>query len=639
MLAAPLDESLPALAPASRREGEAALRERARDMYAYNATSLAGHLVGALVVEWVYLEVAPPALRGSWGAVFALLWLTRALYAWHIARGEPASIAGVRTRLRIWSLGVLLSAAMWGAAAWLFYDYGEALHQVALVVVVYTFCVACVPILAPQFRLYLLFVALAFLPAIGRVALQETALALQTAAVMFVAMAVTVLLGRNHRAVAWHLGVLQRRTAVLMEQLRAEKLAADAARHEAEVANRAKTQFFTAASHDLRQPLHAMGLFAEALRQRIEPAAGVSAPAPDGPRARTSHEPDVAQLVHSINESVDALDGLFSELLDITRIDSGGIEVRPEHFAFADILRGLRLHYEPAAFEKGLALRLRGGHHVVHADPLLVTRVLRNLVSNAIRYTEDGVVLVSCRRRGERLRLQVWDSGPGIQPAEQARIFEEFYQVPNTTPIAAGQRKGLGLGLAIVLRLARLMQAPLELRSVPGRGSVFTLEVPAGVAPRARAPEPAHGFPAGLTLGGRLIVIVEDDAAVRAGLEVLLRGWGASLLAFESVAAAEDWAAGRNATRPALLLVDYRLEGGRSGVDAIAALRRRFGASLPAIVMTGSTMSDHEAAAQQHDFHLLLKPVLPTKLRAMIAFKLAAGATQGERALEAVGQD
>ena len=253
--------------------------------------------------------------------------------------------------------------------------------------------------------------------------------------------------------------------------LRAEKLVSDAARHEAEVANRAKTQFFAAASHDLRQPLHAMGLFAEALRQRVHQ--GVN-------------QPEVAQLVNSINESVDALEGLFSELLDITRIDSGGVAVNAQAFEVSDILRKLRLHFEPNAFEKGLALRLRGGQRVVHADPLLVERVLRNLVSNAIRYTHDGSVLVATRARGQRVLLQVWDTGPGIGEHERGRIFDEFYQVGGGAAASPEQRKGLGLGLAIVKRLAALMQAPLSMHSRPGHGSVFTLELPRGArrAPR-----------------------------------------------------------------------------------------------------------------------------------------------------------
>jgi CheY-like chemotaxis protein len=348
-----------------------------------------------------------------------------------------------------------------------------------------------------------------------------------------------------------------------------------------------------------------MGLFAEALRQRV-------------------HEPEVANLVNSINASVDALEGLFSELLDITRIDAGGIDVRPQSFEVEDILRKLRLHFEPTAFEKGLALTLRGGTRVVHADPLLVERILRNLVSNAIRYTNDGGVLVAARARGGKVILQVWDSGLGIREEEQARVFEEFYQVPNTPAVAPHQRKGLGLGLAIVKRLADLMGAPLTLRSRSGHGTVFTLELPTGTRPKPSLSALASGGVPGLTLAGRSIVVVEDEPAVRAGLEVLLQGWGARVFSFDSMADSVAWAdaADREQIRPDVLIVDYRLESGRNGVEAIAALRARFGAAVPAIVVTGSTMSTLDKEAQDKDFHLLLKPVVPNKLRAMIAFKL-----------------
>jgi len=500
---------------------------------------------------------------------------------------------------------VLASGALWGIAAWFFSAYGSSPHHVALVLVVFTFCVASVPILGPQYRLFVLFVLMIFAPAIARVVLAGSTLGWQLGAVMTVAMGMTLLLGRNYRDAFEHVVGLKLRNEALAVQLRAEKAVADAARQEAEVANRAKTQFFTAASHDLRQPLHAMGLFAEALRAR-------------------AHDPEVAQLVNSINESVDALEGLFSELLDISRIDSGGVEVHPESFELAEIFRKVRLHFEPAAFEKGLALRIRGGRHVAHADPLLVERIVRNLVSNAIRYTQDGSVLLSCRRRGERLLLQVWDTGPGIRAEERARIFEEFYQVPGVVAPSVEQKKGLGLGLAIVKRLCALMAVPLDLRSQEGRGSVFTVELARGTAARAMPRSVGGKGPVGITLDGRLIVIVEDEPAVRQGLEVLLTGWGATIVSLASVAAARAWAqAADPAAPPALVIADYRLENGETGVAAIDLVREHFGRGVPALVVTGSSMTGHDKEALEHDFHLLIKPVLPNKLRAMIAFKLA----------------
>jgi signal transduction histidine kinase len=500
-------------------------------MFAYNPTSLASHAVGAMVVELVFADVAPQSLRLTWGGLFALLWVLRTMLAWHVSRVEPDTAGALRARLRIWIIGTLATAAMWGWAAWSFYPVGSALQQITLIHFVYTFCVASVPILAPQFALYLGFVGLVYLPAIARVALHHGALGAQTAFMMLVAMAMTVLLGRNCRNAFGKLSRLQANTEALMEPLRAEKAVSDAARLEAEVANRAKTRFFAAASHDLRQPLHAVALFAEALRQR-------------------SHDASVIELVNSINASVDALEGLFSEPLDITRIDSGGVEVKPVEFALADIYRKLRLHFEPIASEKGLVLRFRGAHQHVHADPLLVERILRNVLANAIGYTEDGSVLVGCRRRGARLRLQVWGTGPGISDSEQQRIFEEFYQVPGGAAPLPGQTKGLGLGLAIVKRLAALMDEPLSLRSAPGRGTVFTLELPAGKpAPAASEATPAQVTP-GLTLGGKLIVVVEDEPAVRSGLQVLLAGWGAQVASSTASPRQRNGRANVQAARP-----------------------------------------------------------------------------------------
>jgi CheY-like chemotaxis protein len=348
-----------------------------------------------------------------------------------------------------------------------------------------------------------------------------------------------------------------------------------------------------------------MGLFAEALRQR-------------------SHDPEVASLVNSINESVDALEGLFGELLDITRIDTGGVEVHPAPVRMRELFARLRLHFEPIAFEKGLQLSFRGAPHVAQADPVILERILRNLVSNAIRYTDDGGVLVSCRPWRGGLRLQVWDSGIGISEAALPHIFDEFYQVQGSRPLEAHQRKGLGLGLAIVKRLALLMGSEVQVRSRVAHGTVFTVDVPAGRLPRPAEPAAAPGKPAlGLTLQGRQIIVVEDEPAVREGLSVLLKAWGASVLAFDTVTEVEAWLATGPATAPDLLIVDYRLPQGTTGLQALAAMRAAWpDQHLPAIVVTGSSMGGHEDEASTHDFHLMIKPVLPNKLRAMIGFKL-----------------
>jgi two-component system, sensor histidine kinase len=600
-------------APASDVE-LSALPDEVQAAYDYLPTTLAGNAAGVTVIVLLFWGSEPQAALWFWLACSAAIWCARLALGQRFRRALPTTLADWTTWQRRAQWGTLASGANWGLAGSLFHAGSQGIQETGVVLVVYTFCVAAMPILATQPRIYFSYLALAAAPLVIRIAAFGDAYHLQLAALLTLIVGLTAALGGTYRQAMARVIVLKLRLSEALVQQRHEKKLAEDARREAEIANRAKTQFFAAASHDLRQPLHAMGLFAQALRER-------------------TRDSEVAPLVNSINESVDALEGLFTELLDVTRIDSGAIDVQPRHFALADLLRSVRLHFEPDAFEKGLGLRFRGAQHNAFADPLLVERIVRNLVANAIRYTEDGTVLVGCRRRGNTLRLQVWDTGVGIAPEQQQRVFEEFYQVRGTNAAAPGQRKGLGLGLAIVKRLADLMGAPLTLQSWPGRGTLFTLELPVGAAPLAAAAPRTGAIMQALTLEGRRIVVVEDDSAVRAGLEALLLGWGASLQTFSSVAACTAWTTQCAAAEPTpdLAIVDYRLEDGRDGIEALRALRGRFGARLPAIMISGSTMSHVEALAQEHHFHLLVKPVLPNKLRAMIAFKLQGAAAAPAR--------
>lgn len=595
------------LAPAQPRPGGI---EHLRSLMEQTPVSLSGNLAGIVLVLLIYRSLAPAWALAAWGGVSFLAWGLRLAHYVRYRRQPDASVATMLRWRRSWRVLVAVHAALWGIGAWLFWGRGTVYHDLGLIFIVYSYCIVAVHMLSSQPRDFLLFIALVLVPLIVRVATDAThPWHWQLAGMLAIVFGITVLMGRSHAGALAQSIALHERTEELAARLRHEMAVAEGARRAAEAASRAKTQFFAAASHDLRQPLHAMGLFAEALRQRVR-------------------DPEVAALVNSINESVDALEGLFGELLDITRIDTGGVEVHAAPLRMRELFNRLRLHFEPIAFEKGLMLAFRGGDHVAEVDPVLLERILRNLVSNAIRYTDDGGVLVSCRRWRGRLRVQVWDTGIGISEASVPRIFEEFFQVSSSRALMPHHRKGLGLGLAIVKRLADLMAAPLTVQSRPGRGTVFTLELPRGrLAPGQPAGQHQQGGPIGLTLQGRLIVVVEDEPAVREGLVVLLQAWGAQVQAFDSVAGLDAWLATAAATRPDLVIVDYRLPQEQTGLDALQHLRAHWptpGArALPAIVVTGSSLGGHEEEALAHDFHLLIKPVLPNRLRAMIAFKLS----------------
>jgi len=604
--------------------------------------TLIGYVLGAGVITWLFWALAPSAQMLGWLGALAVLWFLRLAHYLRFLRNPRVGDATLLKWRRSWRVLVLLQGSLWGVAGWMFWGLGTPYQRLALILVVYSYCVSSVQLLATQPRIFLGFITLVFAPAIVRIASDTSQPGhVQLAVIATILFCSTVLMVRTYGNALGLAISLKARTDELAARLRQEmttteeaRKAAEEARRAAEAASQAKTQFFAAASHDLRQPLHAMGLFAEALRQK-------------------SRDPEVSSLVNSINESVDALEGLFGELLDITRIDTGGVDVHPAPVRMRDLFARLRLHFEPIAFEKGLMLSFHGEQHVAQADPVLIERVLRNLVSNAIRYTDDGGVIVSCRLRsgapvketgkesgaegGSRLLLQVWDSGIGIPEAALPRIFDEFYQVQNNKPLEAHHRKGLGLGLSIVKRLAGLMGSPISVRSRTGHGTVFSLEVPLGRAPRTFTTGisgPSTQTPLGLTLEGRLFLVVEDEAAVREGLVVLLQAWGARVVAFESIDLLRQWLQAPAAEAPDLMLVDYRLQEGHTGIEALVAVRARFAAPaggpaspggerrIPAILITGSSLVGHEDEAVTHEYHLLIKPVLPGKLRAMIAFKL-----------------
>jgi two-component system, sensor histidine kinase len=598
--------ALPAIGPKAGALPEAARGDHIRALYVQTPAILAGNLIGIALMTAIFWPLAEPLRVLGWAGLAAALWLGRLAHWLRFRRSPDADDATLLRWRASWRVLALGQGAMWGLAVWVFWGFGEPFHRIALILIAYSYCLGSVQLLSTQPRVFFAFLCVVLVPTIARIASDETEpWHWQLAGILTLLFGITWLMGRTYGSALGQAIALKARTDSLAAQLRVETAEADSARRAAEAASSAKTQFFAAASHDLRQPLHAMGLFAEALRQR-------------------SHDPEVASLVNSINESVDALEGLFGELLDITRIDTGGVEVHPAPVRMRELFARMRLHFEPTAFEKGLVLDFRGERHVAMADPVLLERILRNLVSNAIRYTDDGGVLVACRVRGGRLLLQVWDTGIGISESSLPRIFDEFFQAHGNRPLEAHHRKGLGLGLAIVQRLALLMGTDVAVRSHVGRGTMFSFEVPVGRLPRATdAPHSLGKAPLGLTLQGKLMVVVEDEPAVREGLVVLLQAWGASVVSFDTVPAVESWLAEGPPERPDLLLVDYRLPQGTTGLQALALLRSHWPRhELPAIVVTGSSLGGHEDEAEAHDFHLLIKPVLPNKLRAMIGFKL-----------------
>jgi two-component system, sensor histidine kinase len=381
----------------------------------------------------------------------------------------------------------------------------------------------------------------------------------------------------------------------LIEDLRREKEAA-------EQANISKSRFLAAASHDLRQPVHALSLCIGALQGHAMP-------------------PDMRQLVEQIEGSVDVLDGLFSSLLDISRLDAGVLEARYQPFPIQPLLERVCRDYRQESEGKGVKLDLIPTSAIIDTDPILCERILRNLVSNAVRFTSQGRVVVGCRHKS-RLSVEVWDTGCGIAKADQARIFDEFYQVGN---IERDRTKGLGLGLAIVKRLTALLDCPLTLASEPGKGSVFKIAVPLAEESRAEERSPEEKLDTGTVPG--LILVVDDEAAIQRAFDSLLSGWGHEVIAAGSCAEMLERIASCPA-RPKLIICDYRLRDGENGIEVIARLQSEYNEDIPAILITGDTAPDRLKEAQASGLLLLHKPVGAGKLRAAIG-SLMGGASHG----------
>ncbi len=360
-----------------------------------------------------------------------------------------------------------------------------------------------------------------------------------------------------------------------------------------EEANRAKVRFIAAASHDLRQPVHALGLFAAQL-------------------AETDNESDRRRLIEKVGASSSLIADLIDSLLDLSRLDAGAIDAQPVACALQPLFDRVDQAFAPAAAARGLRFRVRTTALRAQTDPVLLERILMNLCANAIRYTADGGVIVAARRRGGGVRVEVRDTGIGIRPEERQRIFEEFYQAPSA-PGAGSQ--GLGLGLAIVERLARLLAHPLHVASTPGRGSLFAVDLPA--APGGAAAEPVARTPmvASQRFDSLRVLVIEDDPHAREATEGVLRQWGCDVRTAESGAAAhrvmETW------SDVDLLLCDYRLGSIEVGTDVARRLRAT-SCAYAAVAIVSADLAGWAEPLAKEGMHVLRKPLQAARLRALL---------------------
>ncbi len=575
-----------------------AVADEVATLYASWPRTTAFMLLGAVILCLVLGDQIPAAGIAVWIAAILANQAWRGALARAYRRAQPAPEAAPAWGRR-WATGSFVAGALWGAAAVVFYPTSAA-HQALLIVCQFGVVLGGVNLTAVYRPSFYAFVLPTLLPLIARVAAAGDEVHYSIAAVMTVVLGFLLAFGTQVNALVTRSLVIRHERTDLIAELKAQTDVALSARVAAENANRAKSQFLAAASHDLRQPLHALGLFAAALSLKARDA-------------------DLRPLISSINASVDALERLFGQLLDLSRLEAGALQPAVCPVALAPLFERLARDFRPLADAAGLQLRVRPTRSWVASDPVLLERMLHNLLGNALRYTQRGGVLVHARPRGGALRIDVVDTGVGIAPADRERVFGDFVQIQASSRHHVGGR-GLGLGLAIVRRLADLLGHRVELASTPGRGSRFSIVLPAvepapAVAP-ARAAAPGRALANTPAFAGRSIAAIDDDPAVLAAMRALFESRGGSVVAAEDADRLQAELGPRGIADIDLIVADLRLAEGRSGVREVARLRALAGRAIPALIVSGDTSDPAQAEARSAGLALLPKPLVAAALEA-----------------------
>ena len=543
----------------------------------------------AAVLGYIVSGHVPLYHVGLWGlALIALLFVRRA-YALRQLSSPPADVQRALARM-VWfgfAAGIFT-----GSAGPLFFPALQPEERALLTMILVCWTAGGVSTAAAYARAFYAYVAPALLPLALLWVMTGDAQSIAVALLIVLFGLIQVFFVRDNERVVRESFVIRYENERLLEALERERQEVLLARDRAEEANRAKSQFLAAASHDLRQPLHALSLYSATLTLR----------AVDG---------TTGEIAGHINKALASLSTLVDSLLDISKLDAGAVQPEMRRVNVKELIERIEVDYRPVARDKKLTFRVAPVDAVVETDPVLLERMLRNLVDNAFKYTAVGSVTLDAEVDQRMVRIAVRDTGPGIPKAERERIFEEFYQVGNPERDRA---KGLGLGLAIVQRLARLLGLEVQLETHPGRGSIFAVTLArAGegsalpYAPRALAVDDA-----GALLGTRVLVI-DDEPSVRIGMRSLLESWGCKVAACSGFVEAQrlldDYA-----LEVDLIVADFRLPLYENGIETVKRLRARIG-DVPALMVSGDTAPERLREAQASGLPFLHKPVSADKLK------------------------
>jgi len=590
-----------ATAPAPSARDEAArtahLRRQQLELLALQATRSPFAIVIAVgFVTYIVWGQVPLALVALWAGALALVLFVRMAYALRLLRAEPVDARPALSRLTAFAFA---NGAVTGASMPLFFHALSFEGQALLTMVLVCWSAGGVSTAAAYARAFYAFVGPTLVPAAVIWAMTGTPQNVILGVLILLFGLIQIFFVRDNERVVQESFSIRFDNERLMKALELERQEAAQARDRAEDANRAKSRFLAAASHDLRQPLHALSLYSAVLKLRAT-------------------DPNTGDIAEQISKASSALTALVDSLLDISKLDAGAIHPEVQAFDLRKFIERIGADFRPLAEQKGLAFEVEPADAEVLSDPVLLERVLRNLLDNAVKYTRDGKVRLLTRVSGDQVQLAVQDSGIGIAPQERERVFEEFYQIGNPE---RDRSKGLGLGLAIVRRLAQLLELKVEVQSAPGRGTTFSVALP-----RARPGRPAPGTTAaspaaaGAALEGTRVLVIDDEPAVRAAMQTLLDTWGCRVTACASLADAERALAGDGGAD--VILADLRLRNEENGIETVRRLRARLG-EVPALLISGDTAPERLREAEASGLPLLHKPVPAESLRSQLLALLA----------------
>jgi signal transduction histidine kinase/CheY-like chemotaxis protein len=555
---------------------------------------IVGTFLAGLALFLALQDQLPLSQRLPWFTIVIAITVVRTLLLRHW-NSHATTALNVKRRIRIATLMSCMLGVSFGALAYLAVSETNPLTSLLVVMVLTGMVASATAAISHILPMYMLYILPTMLPVAYRLSEFEQTGYHWLAGLVLLYLAVCLGTSRSIRTSIMHSIDMRFENLNLLENLRHEKQRAEVALRREEQANHAKSKFLAAASHDLRQPLHSLRLFTATLELQTR---------------NTQHK----TLVSQIDSSVKSLEELFNALLDISKLDAGTFTIDQRHVYLDSLLSQIEGEFKPLAHEKQLYFNVELADHVVFTDALLLERLIRNLASNAIRYTTTGGVNLTTRQEGERVWISIADTGVGIPAADQLRVFDEFVQLGN---VERDRNQGIGLGLSIVKRLSALLEVKVEIRSHPGAGTTFIVGVPVGDPVQCRY---APAFNAGCVdlVDTLFVLVIDDEEEVCLAVEGLLETWGCIVMTASSGETALQQLQEIGEV-PDVILSDYRLRDGETGGDVIKRIRAFLDMEIPAIILTGDIAPERLKAIKALGYPMLHKPCEPDALRHLLA--------------------